>query len=326
MPTNHSKLKANLKLAIQRLKLLEKKKTENARKATKEIADFIQINKYDRARIKVEHIIREDYMVEGMEIVEMYCDLLLARFGLVESMKELDLGLYECVASLFWVAPRLESECIELKVIADELQHKYGKEFAQMCRANKSEKVNERLMIKMSEQAPDRLLVEKYLVEIAKSHQVPFKPDPDLEIRDPNFFFNSVNESHQRKGNNGGGSSNNGGSSAPPGFSDSPKKPEQEQASASSPRPAQPPLYPTSNQVQQVSYIGFNQTNAAQALPTKKSIPSSNNNESSDNIQYPSVPDSLPQLNNRTNNNNSSNNGSDSFDDLAARFENLKKK
>jgi hypothetical protein len=33
--TNHSKLKANLKLAIQRLKLLERKKTENARKSTK---------------------------------------------------------------------------------------------------------------------------------------------------------------------------------------------------------------------------------------------------------------------------------------------------
>ncbi len=44
-------------------------------------------DKIDRARIKVEHIIREDYSVEGMEIVEMYCDLLLARFGLVQSMK-----------------------------------------------------------------------------------------------------------------------------------------------------------------------------------------------------------------------------------------------
>jgi hypothetical protein len=44
-------------------------------------------DKYDRARIKVEHIIREDYLVEAMEIVEMYCDLLLARFGLLESMK-----------------------------------------------------------------------------------------------------------------------------------------------------------------------------------------------------------------------------------------------
>jgi len=39
--TNLSKLKTNLKLAIQRLKLLEKKKSENAKKATKEIAEYI---------------------------------------------------------------------------------------------------------------------------------------------------------------------------------------------------------------------------------------------------------------------------------------------
>ena len=42
---NHSKLKTNLKLAIQRLKLLERKKSENARKSTKEIADYIQLSK-----------------------------------------------------------------------------------------------------------------------------------------------------------------------------------------------------------------------------------------------------------------------------------------
>ncbi len=48
---------------------------------------YCNLDKVDRARIKVEHIIREDYSVEGMEIVEMYCDLLLARFGLIQSMK-----------------------------------------------------------------------------------------------------------------------------------------------------------------------------------------------------------------------------------------------
>lgn len=48
---------------------------------------MIFLDKYDRARIKVEHIIREDYTVEGMEIIEMYNDLLLARFGLLETMK-----------------------------------------------------------------------------------------------------------------------------------------------------------------------------------------------------------------------------------------------
>ena len=35
---------------------------------------------------QVEHIIREDYMVEAMEVVELYCDLLLARFGMLEQM------------------------------------------------------------------------------------------------------------------------------------------------------------------------------------------------------------------------------------------------
>lgn len=35
----------------------------------------------------MEHIIREDYLVEAMEILELYCDLLLARFGLIQSMK-----------------------------------------------------------------------------------------------------------------------------------------------------------------------------------------------------------------------------------------------
>jgi vacuolar protein sorting-associated protein IST1 len=84
---NYNKLKTNLRLAVQRLKLMEKKKTELALKARKEIADYIRDGKAERAKIRVEHIIREDYIVEAMELVEMYCDLLLARFGLLQQMK-----------------------------------------------------------------------------------------------------------------------------------------------------------------------------------------------------------------------------------------------
>ncbi len=39
--TQYAKLKTNLRLAINRLKLVEKKKTEMALKSRKEIADFI---------------------------------------------------------------------------------------------------------------------------------------------------------------------------------------------------------------------------------------------------------------------------------------------
>ncbi len=65
--SNYTKLKTNLKIAIQRLKLVEKKKTELSLKARKEIADYLAINKPDRAKIRVEHIIREDNEVEAME-------------------------------------------------------------------------------------------------------------------------------------------------------------------------------------------------------------------------------------------------------------------
>lgn len=41
----------------------------------------------------------------------MYCDLLLARFGLITQMKELDEGIAEAIASIIWVAPRLQSDC-----------------------------------------------------------------------------------------------------------------------------------------------------------------------------------------------------------------------
>lgn len=85
--TNYSKLKTNLRLAIERLKLLEKKKTELAQKARKEIADYIAAGKSERAKIRVEYIIREDYMVEALELVEMYCDILLSRFGLITQTK-----------------------------------------------------------------------------------------------------------------------------------------------------------------------------------------------------------------------------------------------
>ncbi len=115
------------------------------------------------------------------------------------------MGLYEPVTSILWASPRFESECPELKIISSELQYKYGKAFAQMCRENKYNRVNDRLMQKMNEQAPGDLLVEKYLVEIAKSHNVPYTPNPELSIRDPEYFFN--NNDDQNNGSSGGVSS-----------------------------------------------------------------------------------------------------------------------
>ncbi|XP_072135896.1 IST1 homolog isoform X3 [Mobula birostris] len=171
------RLRVNLRLVINRLKLLEKKKTELAQKARKEIADYLAAGKDERARIRVEHIIREDYLVEAMEILELYCDLLLARFGMIQSMKELDTGLSESISTLIWAAPRLQNEVVELRTVSDQLCAKYSKEYGKLCRTNQIGTVNERLMLKLSVEAPPKILVERYLIEIAKNYNVPYEPD-----------------------------------------------------------------------------------------------------------------------------------------------------
>ncbi|XP_017095312.2 IST1 homolog isoform X4 [Drosophila bipectinata] len=185
---NYNKLKTNLRLSLNRLKLLEKKKAELTQKSRKEIADYLSAGKIERARIRVEHIIREDYLVEAMEMVEMYCDLLLARFGLITQMKELDVGIAEPVASLVWVCPRLQSDISELKIISDIFVAKYGQQFGENNRnATGDHQVSEKLMHKLTLQAPPKLLVENYLIAIAKNYNIEYEPDPQvMQEEDPN--------------------------------------------------------------------------------------------------------------------------------------------
>lgn len=74
---NYTKLKTNLKLAVNRLKLLEKKKAEIAQKSRKEIADFLATGKIERARIRVEHIIRYVLLSQLKQIVGLKCSRIL---------------------------------------------------------------------------------------------------------------------------------------------------------------------------------------------------------------------------------------------------------
>jgi len=253
---NYTKLKTNLRLVINRLKLLEKKKTEMALKSRKEIADYISAGKEDRARIRVEHIIREDYLVEAMELLEMYCDLLLARFGLIQTQKELDAGLEEAISSLIWATPRLQSDVQEFKAVSEEFSRKYGKEFAQACRANSLSNVSEKVMHKLGVQAPPKALVERYMVEIAKTYNVPFDPDPSVMQEDEILMAENLLidlGADDKKGGAGGAGGGSGGQLMPQPMMYPPSQPQ-----APSQQPFQPPgmAQPPSEQPFQAPYPG----------------------------------------------------------------------
>lgn len=140
-----------------------------------------------------------------MEILEMFCDLILARFGLVTQMKDLDEGIAEAVSSIIWVAPRLQADVAELKVVSDMFTSKYGKPYADACRAAvHPANVSEKLQHKMSIQAPPKLLVEKYLIEIAKIFNIDYEPDQSIMQSDqqrPDGFLIDLNDKNNLDGN-----------------------------------------------------------------------------------------------------------------------------
>ncbi|XP_073736158.1 IST1 homolog isoform X2 [Callorhinus ursinus] len=287
------RLRVNLRLVINRLKLLEKKKTELAQKARKEIADYLAAGKDERARIRVEHIIREDYLVEAMEILELYCDLLLARFGLIQSMKELDSGLAESVSTLIWAAPRLQSEVAELKIVADQLCAKYSKEYGKLCRTNQIGTVNDRLMHKLSVEAPPKILVERYLIEIAKNYNVPYEPD-SVVMSDFNGLpvgtYQAFPNIH------------------PPQI------------------PATPPSYESVDDINADKNVSSAQIVGPGPKPEASAKPPSRPVDTYDNFvlpELPSVPDTLPTASAGA---NTSASEDIDFDDLSRRFEELKKK
>uniref|UniRef100_UPI00398EA1FA IST1 homolog isoform X3 n=1 Tax=Pristiophorus japonicus TaxID=55135 RepID=UPI00398EA1FA len=316
------RLRVNLRLVINRLKLLEKKKTELAQKARKEIADYLSSGKDERARIRVEHIIREDYLVEAMEILELYCDLLLARFGMIQSMKELDTGLSESISTLIWAAPRLQTEVAELRVVSDQLCAKYSKEYGKLCRTNQIGTVNERLMLKLSVEAPPKILVERYLIEIAKNYNVPYEPDSVVMGEVPvGVEADLIDVDNDDKGGPGGGGG--GGFTAPTaGFMAMPMP---------MPTPSVPFSYPPrkgpiddSTRLPPSKFPGPSvPVPAPRQMPGPAAAPSDFIYDNLTLPELPSVPDTLPTA---SIGGTSTASEDIDFDDLSRRFEDLKKK
>ena len=129
----------------------------------------IQQGKEESARIRVENIIRSDIDTELLEVLELYCELLLARTGLLEA-KECDPGLEEAVKSIIYAAPRTDVK--ELQQTRQLLVEKYGKDFALQAIENSDGKVAERVVKKLKVEPPDPELVTLYLKEIARTYGV----------------------------------------------------------------------------------------------------------------------------------------------------------
>ncbi|KAI5363697.1 putative vacuolar protein sorting-associated protein Ist1 [Septoria linicola] len=169
-----NKIKVQLKLSIARLRMAQQKDTALAKQQRREMAQLLETGKIESAKIRVENIIRSDLNTELLEILELYCELLTARAGLLEA-KECDPGLEEAVKSIIYSAPKIEG-VKELSIVRQLLAEKYGKEFTLQAMENSDAKVPERVLKKTRVEPPAQELVEAYLLAIADAYGVDYPP------------------------------------------------------------------------------------------------------------------------------------------------------
>ncbi|KAL0541268.1 hypothetical protein IC582_021310 [Cucumis melo] len=164
------KCKTCLSLAISRIKLLQNKRDLQLKLMRKEIAQFLQTGQEQIARIRVEHVIREQNIWDAYEILELFCEFVLARVPIIESQRECPVELREAIASIIFAAPRC-SDLPDLLQLKNLFAVKYGKEFVSAISELRPDSgVNRSIIEKLSVSAPPGELKLKVMKEIAKQH------------------------------------------------------------------------------------------------------------------------------------------------------------
>jgi len=166
-----AKAKVQLRLSVQRLRTIQQKREAQAKSSRRDIALLLEKGKIESARIKVEAIINDDVNLELLELLELYCELLIARFGLLDqNTREPDPGINEGVCAIIYAAQRAEVK--ELHILRELLMHKYGREFSAAVLENRGGCVSDRVVKKLVVETPSAQLVDGYLTEIAKAYGV----------------------------------------------------------------------------------------------------------------------------------------------------------
>ncbi|KAG6538180.1 hypothetical protein ZIOFF_003292 [Zingiber officinale] len=148
--------KAEARMAIARIKLLRNKREAQVRQMRRDVALLLESGRDETARIRVrtwfeefpqrntllqvfylyrdhevmlvEHVIREQNVMAANDIIELFCELIVARLPIIAKQRDCPQDLKEGISSLIYASPRC-SDIPELSRILLIFEKKYGKAF-----------------------------------------------------------------------------------------------------------------------------------------------------------------------------------------------------
>mmetsp|Transcript_4180 Transcript_4180/g.6002 ORF Transcript_4180/g.6002 Transcript_4180/m.6002 type:complete len:338 (+) Transcript_4180:109-1122(+) len=173
---NATKLKPQLKMAVHRFQISANKKTAILKQQMREIAVMLAEDppRDELAQIRAEGLIREDNAVEAYEILQLSCELLAERIKLIGSAKDCPPDLVSSISTIIWAADRVDIP--ELTTVKKQFRAKFGKKFEEDAINNVGGILNERVVSKLSIEPPAAYLVQVYLERICEQFEVDWKP------------------------------------------------------------------------------------------------------------------------------------------------------
>ena len=169
------RLKSSSQMGSNRLQLhCDKIKNLTQNRTKNEIARMIADRNYELARIRCEHVIRDDFVVEAYSVIKLLLEILSTRSSHITNSKTPPEDLRSAMVTCIWTSEKIDIQ--ELKEVARQLKLKFGNEFYKSSLENKTEEVSERVIQKLSPKPPEAALVEAYMREIAKENNITYKP------------------------------------------------------------------------------------------------------------------------------------------------------
>ncbi|KAK7310036.1 hypothetical protein RJT34_07233 [Clitoria ternatea] len=167
-----AKFKPIVNLAISRLAVLKNQRQARLRHSRSDVIQLLQLGHHERASLRVEHVIKDQNMLDVYDKIEGYCNLLIERLHLIEQERECPQELREAATGLLYAASRC-GDFPEIQEIRAVLTSRFGKEFAaRAIELRNNCGVNPQMIQKLSTRMPSLESRMKVLKEIASENGI----------------------------------------------------------------------------------------------------------------------------------------------------------
>ncbi|XP_041007543.1 IST1 homolog [Juglans microcarpa x Juglans regia] len=162
-----SKFKTLAKLTISRITILKNQHQVRCSHAHSDVIELLKLGHQERALLRVEHVIKEQNMLDVFAMIANYCDVLIESVELLKKNSGCHDELKEGISSLIFAAARC-GEFPELQKLRQILTSTFGKDFADRAVESRNNcDVNPKMIQKLSVRQQSLETRLKVLKEIA---------------------------------------------------------------------------------------------------------------------------------------------------------------